>query len=94
VGTKPIARHAQFGRLAIRAEGNFVNAYYAMPDTMKGATLLFSVNRSAALRPGVHEKILDLGRQIVGEIVFEISGVRPLWGGPEAAPEHERAGHG
>lgn len=93
MGTKPIPGHEQIGRLAIRDEGSAVNAYYAKPNTMEDATLLFSVNAEAAKRPGVREKMLELGRQIVGEIIFEITGVRPVWGGPEGAPEHERAGH-
>ncbi len=29
----------KIGRLAMRHEGNFWNAYYAMPDTMDGAIL-------------------------------------------------------
>lgn len=90
--TKPLDGHQQIGRLAIRDEGPHINAYYAMPNTMERARLLFSVDRGAADLPGVREKMLDLGRQIVGELIFEIAGVRPSWGGPEAAPEHERAG--
>lgn len=31
------------GRLAMRHEGTFWNAYYAMPDTMDGAVLLGSI---------------------------------------------------
>lgn len=93
MGTKPIDGHAQIGRLAIRDEGGHVAAYYAMPDTMKDAKLLFTVKRRAADYPGVRDKIIELGRQIVGEIIFDVTGVRPVWGGPETAPEHERAGH-
>lgn len=91
--SKPAPGDVQIGRLAIRDEGGHVNAYYAMADTMKDAKLLFSVNRRAADYPGVRDKILDLGRQIVGEMIFDIAGHRPTWGGPEKAPEHERAGH-
>lgn len=82
------------GRMAIRDEGNFVNVYYALPGTMKGAKPLISVDRGAALLPGVRDKIIALGQQIVGELIFEVSGARPTWGAPERAPEHERAGHG
>jgi len=86
--------HQKIGRLALRHEGNRVNAYYAMPKTMIDGLLLFSVDARAAGYPSVHERILDLGRQIVGEIVFEATGIRPVWGGPQPAPEHERSGHG
>lgn len=93
MATKPIRGQEQIGRLAVRDEGSFVAAYYAMPDTMTDAKLLFTVDRNAANYPGVRDRILDLGRQIVGEIIFDITGHRPTWGGPETAPEHERAGH-
>jgi hypothetical protein len=91
---KPKLDAVQIGRLAIRDEGPHVNAYYAQPGTMKDALLLFSVTRAAANYPGVRDKIVELGRQIVGEIMFEITGARAQWGGAEPAPEHERSGHG
>lgn len=83
----------QIGRLALREEGRLINAYYAQVGTMDRARLLFSVDIGAAQLPGVREKILDLGRHIVGELITEITGVRPTWGGEERAPEHERAGN-
>lgn len=88
-----MANEKKVGRLALREEGEWINGYYAMPDTMDGAVLLFSVKRAAAMHSGVKEKVLALGRQIVGEILFEATGVRPTWPNPpEPAPEHERAG--
>ena len=84
--------HKQIGRLAIREEVLWVNTYYAMPGTMEGAILIASVRRTAAERPGVLDAFKDLGRAIVSEIVFEESGMRPVWGGEKRAPEHERAG--
>jgi hypothetical protein len=83
----------QIGRFALREEGDLVNAYYAMPETMEGAILLFSVKRGAAMLPGVKEKVLALGRQIVGEIIFDVTGTRLSWPNePQPAPEHERSG--
>lgn len=82
----------QIGRLAMRQEGQHVNIYYAMPETMKGALLLASCELSACALPGVKDMFLDLGRQIVGEIIFQEAGVRPEWGSAGPAPEHERAG--
>jgi hypothetical protein len=82
----------QVGRLAIRREGENVNAYYAMPGTMEGALWLASIKSTAADQPGVLEIFMDLGRAIVGEILFEETGQRPTWGGPEQAAEHERGG--
>jgi len=82
----------QIGRLAIRKEGDVINAYYAMPGTMKDALWLSSITCSAAERPEVFEAFKNLGREIVGQILFEVTGVRPSWGGEQPAPEHERAG--
>ena len=33
----------EIGRLALRHEGNFWNAYYALPGTMEGALFLGSI---------------------------------------------------
>jgi hypothetical protein len=85
-------KQTQIGRLAIRKEGENVNAYYAMPGTMEKAIWLASVKLTAADLPGVFDAFMDLGRAIVGELIFEQTGLRPTWGGPEKAPEHERAG--
>ena len=41
----------EIGRLALRAEGEWWNAYYAMPDTMDRAIHLGSIRLSAAERP-------------------------------------------
>ena len=90
---KTIKGHKQIGRLAIRHEGQNVNAYYAMPGTMKDALLLATVKKPAADMPGVLDSFMALGRKIVGEILFFETGVRPTWGGPETAPEHERSGN-
>ena len=81
------------GRLAFRTEGEFVNAYYALRGSMEGALLLFSVNRSAAAHPIVRERILDLGRAIVGQLLHEATGQRVEFLEPIPAPEHEKAGH-
>ena len=42
----------QVGRLAMRVEGDFWRAYYAMPGTMEGALLLGSIAMGAVQREG------------------------------------------
>lgn len=88
-------KRVKVGRLAIRQEGKFWNAYYALPDSMEGATLLGSI----ALRFVIGNEdrknaFMSLMRESVGDVVEEQAGIRPTWpDGPQPAPEHERAGH-
>ena len=82
------------GRIALRQEGNFWNAYYADPDTMDGAHLLASVAMAGVQNP-VHKALfMELCRGIVSDLLAEATGVKPEWNEPETAPEHERAGRG
>jgi hypothetical protein len=84
----------QIGRLAVRTEGQFVNAYYVMPHTMEGALMLFGVSRAAAEYPGVRDKVIELGKAIVTSILHDITGEVAQWpDAPTPAPEHERAGN-
>ncbi len=96
VGTKGNELGPQIGRLALREEGGSWVAYYApFTDSMKNAILLGSIAMTAVVeRPERKQQFMDLMREVVGDIVEEIAGGRPLWGGPETAPEHERSGHG
>jgi hypothetical protein len=89
------AGHAQIGRLALREEGAFWNAYWAPTETMKDSILLGSilmsvVGKNAALK----QQFMDTMRDALGEAIYQEFGIRPAWGGPEKAPEHERSGHG
>jgi hypothetical protein len=83
----------QVGRLAMREEGDNWVAYYAMPDRMSDAIFLGSI-RMGAVRSNPERKqaFMDMMRDIVADIMEEQLGVRPTWGGPETAPEHERSG--
>ena len=86
-------RSVRLGRFALREEGESITGYYAAPETMDGAFLLFSVPRHVAEVPGVKDAIFTFGRRIISEMVFEVTGVRPTWPeGPQPAPEHERSG--
>ncbi len=83
----------KLGRLALRQEGEMWNAYYAMPDTMDGAVPLGSIRLAAVANPQRKQAFMDLMRDLVADVIEEITGARPEWGGPETAPEIERAGH-
>lgn len=82
------------GRLALREEGEFWNAYYAMPNTMAGAMLLGCIRMRSVADPERKAAFMNLMREVVADIIESVVGVRPTWGGEQAAPEHERAGHG
>lgn len=90
-----IQGHAQVGRLAMREEGENWVAYYAQTGTMEGAIFLGSIRMGAITRhPERKQAFMDLMRELVADLIEEATGIRPKWGGPERAPEHERAGHG
>jgi hypothetical protein len=84
---------SKIGRLALRVEGEWWNAYYAMPDTMDDAIHLAAIRMSAVSANGkLKQMFMDTMRELVADILEEKTGQRPTWGGPEAAPEHERSG--
>lgn len=83
------------GRLALRQEGRFWVAYYAATATMDGAEELGRVAMAAVTGPaGFERKLMFMAmmRDIVGDILEHVTGVRPEWPEPEGrpAPEHER----
>jgi hypothetical protein len=83
------------GRLALRHEGKFWNAYYALPDTMTDALLLGSIAmRFVENNEQRKAAFIAFMREAVSDIIEEQTGHRPTWpDGPQAAPESERAGH-
>lgn len=86
---------AQVGRLALRHEGDNWNAYYALPDSMEGSLFLGSIRMSAVVDNTTRKQaFMNMMRDIVGDIIEQTVGVRPTWGGPQSAPEHERSGSG
>ena len=83
----------RIGRLAMRHEGQNWNAYYALPDSMAEPLFLGSIRMGAiAANPERKQAFMQMMREIVSDIIQAETGVRPTWGGPTAAPEHERAG--
>lgn len=80
----------QIGRLALRAEGDFWNAYYAMPDTMDGALLLGSLHLRLAEIPERKAEFLDLMRSCFADLIELKIGRRPTFQPARAAPDHER----
>lgn len=84
----------EIGRLALRAEGDNWNAYYADQDTMKGALYLGSIRISIIQNSGERkEEFMSLMKEVVADIIEEVTGIRPLYRNPKTAPEHERSGN-
>ncbi len=88
----------KMGRLSMRREGKWWVAYYAMPDTMNGALPLGRIRMTlvegdAPRHQRNKQGFMDLMREAVSDLIEDAIGVRPEWPtGPQAAPEHERAG--
>ena len=83
----------QVGRLALRVEGDNWNAYYAKPNTMEGAVFLGSIGMPFIVaNPERKQAFMDMMRDIVADHIQEATGIRPTWGDPKTAPEHERSG--
>lgn len=76
-------------RIAFRAEGEFVNAYLAKPNTMAGSVHLASFSK----------QVLDVQRETWHEYMELVQRAIQRLGAKvdfttQPAPEHERAGHG
>jgi len=81
----------QVGRLALRVEGAYWNAYYAKPDTMDGAILLGSIQFSIIAQNETHKQaFMNMMRAVVGDLLSGIAKAPVTWLDPVKAPEHER----
>ena len=83
----------QVGRLALRQEGDDWVAYYADKNTMLDAIELGRIRMAIVVKSQeLKEQFMGLMRVAVDDMIEERFGIRPTWGGPEAAPESERSG--
>lgn len=79
-------------RLAIRREGEFVNAYHAAPDTMDGAMLIGSIRESLLNQhQGIWEDWKNLMTRAYQAKIHDATGLRAQME-EQPAPEHERSG--
>jgi len=80
------------GRLAMRKEGSYWVAYYALEGTMRDAVKLGMVALAFVDRdPARKAAFMDMMKHAVADIIEEKVGVRPVWPSPpKPAPEHER----
>lgn len=81
-------------RLAIREEGQFVNAYLAQSDNMAGAFLVGSIAVGLLkMEPELFEQFKALMTAAMKTLVEVGVGGKVLGTFEEPPPEHERAGH-
>jgi hypothetical protein len=84
----------KIGRLAMRVDGTFWNAYYAMPDTLDGAILIGSIAMRFVENKARKNLFMALMKEAVSDLIEETTGTRPEWPeGAKPAPEHERGGN-
>ena len=82
----------QMGRLAMRQEGDWWVAYYALPDSMKDAVELGRIRMGIVADFSAKQIFMALMRDAVSAFIRESVGVEPDWPEPSPAPEHERSG--
>ena len=81
------------GRIALREEGVFWNAYYARPVTMIGAIFLGSISLSLVGRsPLLKREFMDLMRNAASDHVKFHNGDELVWGPPEEGVDQEGYG--
>jgi hypothetical protein len=86
-----VSEQVQIGRLAMRQEGGFWVAYYAHPKTMELAEELGRITMAAIVdNPERKDAFMRMMRDVVGDILEGITGVRPTWRDPVPGPDRER----
>ncbi len=80
----------RIGRLAFREQGSVWVAYWAQDETMDGAVKLGSIKMNCIANPERKQQFMDLMRECFADAVEGVAGIRPVFGGPEVAPGHER----
>lgn len=80
------------GRLAMRQEGDYWNAYYALPagHSESQKILIGSIRMAAVIGDEERkERFIDMMRDFISGILEKETGKRPLWRDPDPAPEHD-----
>lgn len=80
-------------RIAFRAEGKMINAYFAPKDSMDDALLMGSISKRLCDEDrALWEGFKDLMRQSITSLMKATLGIEPVGFGEEPAPESERSG--
>jgi len=87
-----MTKREQLGRLAMRVEGTWWVAYYALVDSMEDAAELGRIRMALAGNLERRQAFVALMCDCVADILEETTGQRPDCLVPQAAPESERSG--
>jgi hypothetical protein len=71
--------NVQIGRIALRVEGDFWRAYFAEPDTMKGATMIGSIRLTCLTNPECKRSFIDLMQQATAAVVLAAIDEEVVW---------------
>lgn len=82
----------QVSRLAMRQEGDWWVAYYAMPETMTDAIELGRVQMGIVQDRDRKERFMVMMKDAVGDFIRDATGAEPSGWNRQTAPEHERSG--
>lgn len=82
----------QVGKLAMRHEGSWWVAYYVMPGEppMELARIDMRLVHESEPR---RQQFMKLAKDVTADFIEAVTGIRPVMGSEEPAPESERAGH-
>jgi hypothetical protein len=82
------------GRLAMRKEGQWWNAYWARSETSMDDAILLGSIRLNLVKGRVKEDFIRVMQEAFDNVVFDTVGQTPEWSDPRTAPERERSGRG
>ena len=86
-----IGSNVQMGRLAMRHEGDYWNAYYALPDTMAAAYFVASIRYSFVVNNPIRRlAFVQVAKGCVADIIEVNFGQRPRFEPETRAPENEQ----
>jgi hypothetical protein len=84
------SKKVEVGRLALRHEGQWWNAYWAKyQDSMNEAILLGSIRINLAHGTAKSDFVVAM-KSAFDNVVLETIGEKPTWSDPHPAPEDER----
>jgi hypothetical protein len=83
----------EIGRLALRKEGEFWNAYWSSSPHNLDKALLIGCIRLNCMTDKIRENFMEMMKDAFAVHVENITGETPTWSAPRTAPENERGGN-
>lgn len=90
-----MTKQTELGRLAMRQEGAYWNAYYAPHMASMGEAILIGSIKMTVIQKDMDLKnaFMMLMQGSVSVAIEDSIGVAPNWSDPVTAPQHEKAGN-